>query len=384
MKRPLWGLQTLATPIYQFRFPISDLKTLSLFDFRPDFSTLNPFPDMAKKAALLLNLGSPTSTSIPDIRAYLREFLMDERVIDKGPLARWIIVNCFILPTRPKNTAAAYEKIWTEEGSPLVTMSERVRGLVDNQLDFPIHLGMRYGEPSIPALIDQIMKEGVEELFVVPLYPHYAASSFETAVARVEEVIKEKKAELKATVMKPFYGDDDYIDALVATAEDDLARDYDHLLISFHGIPIRHLRKADPSGSHCQVVENCCETPHPCHATCYRHQSLVTAWRFVERAGIPDDKWSFSFQSRIGRDPWMEPYTAQELPRLAKEGKKNLLLICPAFVADCLETLEEISMEGKEIFLENGGKEFHQVPCLNDHPKWIDLLAKRCRQWANS
>jgi len=371
-------------PSSDFRFPISDFKTLSLFDFRPDFSTLNPFPDMAKKAVLLLNLGSPASTSIPDVRAYLREFLMDERVIDKGFIARWIIVNCLILPTRPKNTAAAYQRIWTEEGSPLITMSERVRGLVDDQLDFPVYLGMRYGEPSIPAVVDQMLADGVEELFSIPLYPHYAASSYETAVVRLDEVIQEKGSKLRITHMQPFYGDLDYIAALVETAKDDLARDYDHLLISFHGIPIRHLRKADPSGSHCQVVENCCETPHPCQKTCYRYHSMKTAWRFVKSAGIPDDKWSVSFQSRLGREPWMEPYTDQEIERLAKEGKKNLLVICPAFVTDCLETLEEISMEGKDIFLEAGGEQFHQIPCLNDHPKWVDLLANRSRQWAGS
>ena len=339
---------------------------------------------MAKKAALLLNLGSPASTSIPDVRSYLREFLMDERVMDMNPLARWFVVNCLILPKRSENTAAAYRKIWTEEGSPLITMSERVRQLVDEKLDFPVYLGMRYGEPSIPTVVDQILGDGIEELFVIPLYPHYAASSYETAVVRLEEVIQEKGSKLETTQMQPFYGDDDYIGALVETAREDLARDYDHLLISFHGIPIRHLRKADPTGSHCQVVENCCKTPHPCHNTCYRYHSLETAWQFVKSAGIPDDKWSFSFQSRIGRDPWMEPYTDQEIARLAKDGVKKLLVICPAFVTDCLETLEEISMEGKEIFLEAGGQDFHQIPCLNDHPKWIDLLANRCRLWAQS
>lgn len=339
---------------------------------------------MAKKAALLLNLGSPASTSIPDVRAYLSEFLMDERVIDKGALRRWIIVNCFILPSRPKNTAAAYQKIWTEEGSPLITMSEKLRGLVAEQLDFPVYLGMRYGQPSIPGVVDQIIADGIEELFVIPLYPHYAASSYETAAVRLEEVIRSKEAKLKTTLLKPLYGDDDYINALVETAKGDLDGEYDHLLISFHGIPISHLLKADSSGSHCQVSKDCCETSHRCHATCYRHQSLMTARRFVERAGIPDDKWSFSFQSRIGREPWMEPYTDQEIARLAKEGTKNLLVICPAFVADCLETLEEISMEGKDIFLEAGGEQFHQIPCLNDHPKWVDLLSHRCRDWAAS
>ncbi len=332
----------------------------------------------------MLNLGSPDSTTISDVRRYLREFLMDERVLDIGHLARWMVVNCIILPKRPKNTAAAYRRIWTEEGSPLITMSEKVRGLVENQLDFPVYLGMRYGKPSIRTAVNQILKDGAEEVFVIPLYPHYAASSYETAVVHLEQVIRQKAAKLQTTLMQPFYGDDDYVDALFESAKKDLTRDYDHLLISFHGIPIRHLRKADSSHSHCQMKDDCCKQPHPCHATCYRHQSIETACRFVKRADILEDKWSISFQSRLGRDPWMEPYTDQEIARLAKEGKKKLLVICPAFVTDCLETLEEISMEGKEIFLESGGQEFHQIPCLNDHPNWIDLLAKRSRNWAQS
>ena len=339
---------------------------------------------MGKKAVLLVNLGSPDSTSVPDVRRYLREFLMDERVIDLKPLARWFVVNCLILPTRPANTAEAYRKIWTDEGSPLVTMSERVRELVNEKLDLPVYLAMRYGKPSIPDVIGEIESDGVDELFVIPLYPHYAASSFETAVVRVEEVIRERGSNLRTTLMQPFYGDDDYIDALVETARDDLSGVFDHLLISFHGIPLRHLHKGDSSRSHCQSSVDCCERPHPCHATCYRHQSLVTARRFVKLAAVPADKWSFSFQSRIGRDPWMEPYTDQEIARLAKDGVKKLLVICPAFVTDCLETLEEISMEGKEIFLEGGGQNFHQIACLNDHPKWVDLLANRCTLWAQS
>lgn len=339
---------------------------------------------MGKKAVLLVNLGSPDSTSVPDVRRYLREFLMDERVIDLKPIARWFVVNCLILPTRPANTAEAYSKIWTDGGSPLVAMSERVREVVDEKLDLPVYLAMRYAKPSIPDVIGKIETDGVDELFVIPLYPHYAASSFETAVVRVEEVIRERGSNLRTTLMQPFYGDDDYVETLVETARDDLAGDFDHLLISFHGVPLRHLYKGDSSRSHCLAFDDCCDRPHPCHATCYRHQSLVTARRFVELAGVPADKWSFSFQSRIGRDPWMEPYTDQEIARLAKEGVGKLLVICPAFVTDCLETLEEISMAGKENFLDHGGKEFRQIPCLNDHPKWINLLVNRSRKWAES
>ena len=255
---------------------------------------------------------------------------------------------------------------------------------MQEDLDLNVYLAMRYGSPSIPSVVKKIDEDGIEDLFVIPLYPHYAASSYETAVVRLQETIREKGSRIQTHLMQPFYGDEDYIDTLVESAKHDLEREYDHLLISFHGIPIRHLRKADSSRSHCQMVENCCETPHPCHATCYRYQSMETAWQFVQKAKIPDKKWSVSFQSRLGRDPWMEPYTDQEIERLARKGIKKLLVICPAFVTDCLETLEEISMEGEEIFLEHGGEKFHQIPCLNDHPKWVDLLTNRSCQWAES
>ena len=336
---------------------------------------------MSNKAVLLVNLGSPDSTSIPDVKRYLREFLMDERVINKGELLRKFVVG-LILRRRPAATAEAYGKIWTEEGSPLVATSEKVRGLTESRLgDVPVYLAMRYANPSLPDVVDGMLNDGVEDLFVIPLYPHYAASSFETAVVRLEEVIRERGGKIRTTVLSPFYGDEDYLEALVATSEKDLATDYDHLLISFHGVPLSHLRQADSTRSHCLAFEDCCYRPNPCHATCYRHQSIVTAERFAEKAGVPADKWSFSFQSRIGREPWMEPYTSDELPRLAREGVKKLLVLCPAFVTDCLETLEEISMEGKQDFLQSGGESFKQIPCLNDHPKWIDFLAGRSQAW---
>jgi ferrochelatase len=209
---------------------------------------------------------------------------------------------------------------------------------------------------------------------LIPLFPHYAASSYETAAVRVLELAI--KSGMKVTVQPPYYNDPDYIAALVASAADFLKRDYDHLLFSYHGIPERHLRKADPTGSHCLQAENCCVVASPAHATCYRAQCFATTAAFVKLAGVPAEKYSVSFQSRLGKEPWLKPYTDYELLRLAQEGKKRMLVICPAFVSDCLETIEEIGMRGCADFLGASGKEFTRIPCMNEHPQWIAALEK--------
>jgi ferrochelatase len=331
------------------------------------------------KAILLVNLGSPDSPSVPDVRRYLREFLMDGRVLDTAWPVRFCVVNFAILPSRPKESAHAYEKIWLKEGSPLVVTSKRVHAELQRRLNVTVELAMRYRNPSIVGAMYKLAGLGIDELLLIPLFPHYAMSSFETAVVRVREVAASLAPRMRIEVQPPFYDHPDYITALVASAQDYLARDYDHLLFSFHGIPERHLRKSDPSGRHCLAAADCCATANPAHATCYRAQCFKTMQAFVTKAGVPANKFSFSFQSRLGKDPWLKPYTDFELPRLAKAGKKKMLVICPAFVSDCLETIEEIGMRGKETFLEAGGKEFAQIPCLNEHPLWLDALEKMSR-----
>ncbi|HTV75523.1 MAG TPA: ferrochelatase, partial [Candidatus Baltobacteraceae bacterium] len=178
-----------------------------------------------------------------------------------------------------------------------------------------------------------------------------------------------------------YFDDADYIAALVASAAEFLKQDYDHLLFSFHGIPERHIKKSDTTGCHCLATPDCCETPSPAHATCYRAQCFKTAALFIEKSGMPAGKWSVSFQSRLGKDPWLKPYTDYELPRLAQEGKKRMLVICPAFVADCLETIEEIGMRGCEDFMKASGKDFTRIPCMNEHPLWISALEKMARKF---
>ena len=328
---------------------------------------------MSRQAILLVNLGSPDSPSVTDVRRYLREFLSDPRVLDSPWLIRQFVLNFCILPSRPKSSAEAYEKIWTREGSPLVVMSQRVRLLLQQKTDVPVELAMRYGKPSIADVLQQITQRGVDEILLLPLYPHYAMSSYETVVERVREVLP---STIRLKVLPPFYNDPDYIRALVAASEESLRKDYDHLLFSFHGLPERHLRLADRSKSRCLVKEDCCAVPHAAHATCYRAQAFATVREFVKLANIPPEKYSISFQSRLGRDPWLKPYTDVEIESFPSRGIRRLAVISPAFVADCLETLEELGMRGRESFMHAGGTEYTLVPCLNDHPLWIEALAK--------
>lgn len=336
---------------------------------------------MAKPAALLVNLGSPDSTSVPDLRRYLTEFLSDDRVIDSWKPIQQFVLRCFILPSRPQRSAHAYSTIWTPEGSPLIVLSRRLRDLVQEQVRIPVALAMRYGNPSIPAVIRELNDAAVDELFLVPLYPHYAMSSYETVVVRVHEVVRDIAPRMRVSTLQPFYDDPEYIEALVQSAKADLDAGYDHVLFSYHGIPERHLRKADSSRAHCTVVPDCCHTCSPVQATCYRAQTVRTTEAFVRRARIPDGKWSMSFQSRLGREPWLQPYTDETLARLGRAGVRRLLVLTPAFVSDCLETLEEIAITGKQTFENAGGGTFRHIPCLNDHPLWVQFLARRIEQW---
>ncbi|MGB0370445.1 MAG: ferrochelatase [Opitutales bacterium] len=334
------------------------------------------------RGVLMLNLGSPDSTDVADVRRYLKEFLMDERVLDSPELIRKLVVNAFILPFRPKQSAEAYESIWQKEGSPLIITSMALRELVAKDFDFPIEMAMRYGSPSTPDAVKKLLDAGVDELYIMPMYPHYAMSSYETAVVYAMDEIRKIKPDLKTTLLQPYYDDPGYIDAMVENAKSYLEEDYDKLIFSFHGIPQRHLVKGDPSHKHCMQTPDCCNTCHPAHATCYRHQCVMTVEKFVEKLGLPKEKYMVTFQSRLGREPWLQPYTDKTLESLPEQGIKKVKIMCPAFTADCLETLEEIAEEGAESFMEAGGESFEMIPCLNLHPKWVDYLKGKISSWA--
>ena len=329
---------------------------------------------MPKQGVLLINLGSPDSPAIPDVRRYLREFLMDPRVIDAPYPIRFGIVHFSILPRRPRESAHAYQSIWTSQGSPLVLSGRRVQQLLQHQLDLPVELAMRYQNPSVRHALDRLAAQAVTEILLIPLFPHFAMSSYETAVEHVRTEIARHPAPFALQVQPPYYNHPEYIDALVQSAQPFLRDGAHHLLFSFHGVPERHLSKSDPTSCHCLKTPDCCLRPSPAHATCYRAQCLATMRAFAHQAGLHPASYSVAFQSRLGRDPWLQPYTDQELTRLAQSGVKNLLVICPAFVADCLETIEEIGMRGQETFLAAGGQQFTMIPCLNHHPRWIQAL----------
>jgi len=335
---------------------------------------------MSKKAVLLINLGSPDSTSVPDVRRYLAEFLGDERVIDV-PFARKVIIPGIVLRTRPKQTAEAYKAVWTEEGSPLVVTSIQQQKKLQALTELPIELAMRYGNPSIPSILESLVKDGVEHIFLVPLYPHYAMSSYETVVVRVMEVAKQIALHLRIDTLQPFYNDPDYIDILADSMRPYVEAPFDQLLFSYHGIPERQVKKSDPSHAHCLCTTDCCNIANPAHATCYRHQCLTMTRLVVEKLGLSNDQWSVSFQSRLLNDPWLRPFTDETLKEMPSQGVKRLRVVCPSFITDCLETLEEIAVEGKEIFLANGGTDYELIPCLNENPAWIEYLKNRVDLW---
>ena len=330
-----------------------------------------------KKGIVLMNLGSPDSTQVKDVRRYLAEFLMDERVIDVPYLLRFLLVRGIIVPFRAPKSAEAYKRIWTEKGSPLVDITKQVQADLQKQTDEPVEIAMRYGNPSPKTAFDILMKKSkdLEEVVLMPMYPHYAMSSYETAVEYAKIQHKQGNYPFKLSIVEPFYKNADYINALVETMRFyTQGGNYDHVLFSYHGIPERHIHKCDITKTHCLKKENCCTTHSPAHAFCYKHQCLETTRLVAEKLGIPKQKYSHSFQSRLGRDKWLEPYTDHRFEEMPKAGIKNLIVVSPAFVSDCLETLEEIAMEGKEQFLEAGGENFTLIPCMNVHPLLIKAI----------
>jgi len=336
------------------------------------------------KGVLLVNLGSPDSPEPKDVKKYLGEFLMDERVIDVPLWARNLLVKGIILNTRPKASAAAYKKIWWEEGSPLIVISERLKSKVQEQVDFPVALAMRYGSMTIKKGLQELVDKGVDEVFLIPLYPQFAMATTETILVLAEDIRKEHFPDLKISDLPAFYNNEDYIEVLSKSIKKNLeGKNYDHLLFSYHGVPERHIRKRDITKSHCKIDGSCCVTPSPAHEFCYRHQCLEVTRLVAKKLNLKDSTYSSSFQSRLGFDPWLQPYTDRTIERLGKEGIKNMAIATPAFVSDCLETLEEIAMEGEEIFHEMGGKEFSTIPCLNDDDEWVALLAKWIKKWSN-
>ena len=335
-----------------------------------------------KKGVLLVNLGSPDSSSPKDVKRYLGEFLMDPRVIDVPKWARILLVRGIILNTRPKQSAAAYQKIWWEEGSPLIVLSERLQKKVQSKTEVPVALAMRYGSMTLKKGLQELVDLGVDDVLVVPLYPQFAMATTETIDVAIDSLKNEFFPQLGVTSLTAFYKKPEYIEVLSQSISDKIKDlEYEQLLFSYHGIPERHIRKSDITKSHCKIDGSCCETASKAHEFCYRHQCKETTKLVAEKLGLKEGSYSTSFQSRLGFDPWLRPYTDRTIERFGKAGVKKMAIVTPAFVSDCLETLEEIAMEGEEIFHEVGGKEFTVIPCLNDRDDWATVMTGWIDEW---
>lgn len=334
---------------------------------------------MSRSAVLLVNLGSPASPDPVHVRPYLDEFLMDPHVIDVPAPIRALLVRGIILRTRPAASGAAYAKIWTEDGSPLIVISHRIRAALEAHMQIPVGLAMRYAEPSIATGIAELLERSgeIDELIVAPLYPHYAMASTRTVEVAVARALA--NAPFAHRFTPPFFDDPSYLDALAEKSRPFIPDDTQFVLFSYHGIPKRHLRKTDPTKVHCLSSADCCAIGSPAHATCYRHQVLSATEAVAQRLGLRSGEYGFAFQSRLGGG-WLEPFTDRELEAYPQRGIRRLAVICPSFVADCLETLEEIELRGRESFLAAGGEELAYVPCVNDDPGWIGALAALCRR----
>jgi ferrochelatase len=329
-----------------------------------------------KVGILLMNLGTPDAPHPSEVRRYLRDFLSDPRVIDINPVVRWMLLLFIILPLRPRRSAEAYAKIWGEGGSPLLLHGKALREAVGERLaELPVALAMRYGTPSIASALDELVAAGCDHLVVVPLFPQYASSSTGSALEAVYREAGRRWNTPFVSVVPPFFADLRFVEAFAQVAQpvlDELRPD--HVLMSFHGLPERHMRKSDTTGRHCLQSESCCHKLVAANRNCYRAQCFATAQALAGRLSLPEGEWSVSFQSRLGRDPWIRPYTDERIVELAKAGVERVAVMCPAFVADCLETLEEIGIRAEADFRAAGGKALRLVPSLNATPAWVDAV----------
>jgi len=334
---------------------------------------------------LLLNLGTPDDPYPPAVRRYLRVFLSDPRVIDIHPVARQLLLNLVILPFRPARSSEAYRKIWTTRGSPLLFHSQDLASQVQQALgpSWKVVLGMRYGNPATGAALRELHHAGCSPIHVLPLYPQYASASTGTALERVYAEAATLPVTPVLRVIPDFYVHPGFIGPAADLARA-AAAEADHVLFSFHGVPERHVKASDFSGAHCLSSPGCCDSIQLANRSCYRAQCQATARALAAALALPAERWSVSFQSRLGRTPWIRPFTDEVVPELARRGVRRLAVLCPSFTADCLETLEEIGIRAKEDFLAAGGESLSLVPCVNADPAWAEGVADMARESAGN
>jgi ferrochelatase len=329
----------------------------------------------ASTGILLLNLGTPDSPSTKDVATYLREFLMDGRVIDIPYLQRWALVNLIIAPFRAPQSAKGYQQLWTPDGSPLKIYGFQVTKLLQKSLgeQYQVVLGMRYQNPSLKSALDQFKNQGLKEIIVIPLYPQYASASTGSTHEKLMDEIKSWEVIPTLTMISQFFNHPLFIKAFVDLGKKYMAQaNYDHFLFSYHGLPERQILKAS-CDDYCRLGD-CCKTYHNKNRYCYRAQCFATTRLLTQALGISENQYTLCFQSRLGKDPWIKPYTDHVIGDLIKNGKKNVLVFSPAFIADCLETTVEIGIEYRHIFQKLGGERWQLVESLNNSPQWIECL----------
>jgi ferrochelatase len=340
------------------------------------------------KGLLLINLGTPDGCQTSQVRAYLKQFLMDPYVIDIPYLARWLLVHGAILPRRPAASAKAYQKIWTDRGSPLhfhhLDLTDGVRAHLEQSRpkEWKVEAGMRYGQPSIQSALEKLQRAGVTDCYVLPLYPQYSLAATESSIVETQRAARAVAPTMKLRLGGAFFEHPEFLGAFAEIARKSLQDyAYDHMIFSFHGLPERQVKKTDRSaGGNCLVSASCCDRMTEDNRDCYRAQCYATARGLARLLGLSSDKYSVSFQSRLGRTPWIRPYTDELYATLPKRGIKNVAVMCPAFVADCLETLEEITIRGRADFIGHGGEDLRLVPSLNSSELWVKAVVSLAQE----
>lgn len=328
-----------------------------------------------KKGVLLVNLGTPDSTDVADVRKYLREFLMDKRVIDIPAFPRFLLVNGIIAPFRSPKSAAEYRKLWDERGSPLKYYTEDITNLLSKKLseDYSVKFAMRYQNPSLISVLEEFQKEEVATLHVIPLFPQYASATTGSVIDKVMEITKTWQIIPDIKFTSQFLEEELFIETICDQGKKLMEKEtYDHYVFSYHGLPERQIRKGS-YGNFCQLG-SCCDTLNEHNRYCYRAQCFETTRLVAKKLGVEKENYTVCFQSRLGKDPWVKPYTEDVLQDLAKSGKKKVLAFSPAFVSDCLETTIEVGQEYHENFIEAGGEKWDLVPSLNVEDKWVECL----------
>ena len=331
------------------------------------------------EGVLLINLGSPKELSKKSVRQYLRVFLSDDNVVDLPKFFQQFILRLFILPFRPKNTLEAYEKIWTKEGSPLIISTESIANKLTEKTGWNVEYAMRYEEPSIEKALHKFKKNEINKIYVISLYPHNAMATTVTTELETRNVAMNISNDFELIFTKPFFDNEEYINAMVNSIRPYVEnKSYDKIIFSYHGIPKRQAKKTDETGEHCFSTSNCCEVENDGSKDCYRSHTRIASDLTAKKLGLEDDQWEIAYQSRIGPG-WLTPFTDKRLAKLPEEGKDNIAILCPSFISDCLETLEEIDIRGRETFLKAGGKNMTYIPCLNDSEDTINLLENLVR-----